>query len=140
MKYDLPYFSHYSTTHNEPRIQALLAEYGLEGYARYWILCKIIASSPNVKLDIASRIIKLTVARALGLSTENFDSFIEFLNAPDIKLIRLENGSITTDQLQEDYQRVSKKRERDRNNYNSDNDPATVLSIPSAENIQSRVE
>jgi len=147
MKHDLPYFSHYSTTHNEPRMQALLAEHGFEGYGRYWTLCEIIASSPNAILDISSRIIKLPVARALGLNAEEFDSFIVFLSAPDIKLIRLENCLVTTDQLQEDYQRVTKKRERDRADYNPIADPPPDLSIPVEEitfplpeNTQSRVD
>ena len=147
MKHDLPYFSHYSTTHNEPRMQALLAEYGFEGYGRYWILCEKIASSQNAMLDISSRIIKLTIARELGLSAEGFDSFIGFLSEPDVSLIRFENCLITADQLVEDYQRVLKKRERDRNDHNPVVSPLTDLpipltemSFPVAENPQSRVD
>jgi len=147
MKYDLPFFAHYSTTHNEPRMQALFAEFGFEGYGRYWTLCEKIASSSNAVLDISSRVIKLTIARALEFSGDEFDAFISFLNAPDIKLVRLEDGFITTDQLQEDYQKVSKKRTRDRNNPNTDSSPLTELQetttekpISVAKNIQSTVE
>jgi len=140
VKLDLPFFAHYNTTHNEPKMQALLAEYGFEGYGRYWILCEKIASSPNAVLDISSRIIKLTIARALELKAEEFDKFIGFLNAPDIKLIRLENNILTSDFLQEDYQRVLKKRKRDRDDYNSDKNPLTELQIPTSENIHSKVD
>jgi hypothetical protein len=147
MKNDLPYFSHYSTAHDEPRMQALLAEHGFEGYGRFWILCEKIAASPNAVLDISSRVIKLTIARTLGLDPEDFDDFMGFLNAPDVKLIKLENGLITTDQLQEDYRRVAKKRKTDRVNYHSNDNPSTETAIPASEmpvptseKIQNRVE
>jgi hypothetical protein len=139
MKHDLPYFAHYSTTHNEPRTQALLEEHGFEGYGRYWILCEIIASSPDAILNISSRVIKLTIARALGLGADEFDNFIGFLSAPDINLIQFKNDIITTDFLQENYYTVSKKRQRDRDSYHSDNDSSTVLPISSTENVQSKV-
>jgi len=144
MKYDLPYFSHYSTTHNEPKMQALLAEYGYEGYGRYWILCEKIAASPNAILDISSRVIKLTIARTLELSVEDFDDFIEFLNAPDIKLVSLENNIVTTDLLQENYLKVAKKRERNKTDYQKSLTDFPIqtseTSIQTSENTQSKVE
>jgi len=145
MKHDLPYFSHYSTTHNEPVMQALLAEYGFEGFGRFWILCEKIAASPNAILDISSRVIKLTIARSLGLSVDDFDSFIEFLNASDINLIKfVDNDKISTDHLQEDYLKVARKRKKDRDDYHSNNspvksqNPSTETPISSTENIQMR--
>jgi hypothetical protein len=119
-------------------MQALLAEHGFEGYGRYWILCEKIAASPNAILDISSRIIKLTIARTLGLTEENFDIFLRFLNAPDVNLIRFDNNVITVNQLQEDYHRVSKKREGDRDDYHSVNGSSTDLPISTPENIQIR--
>jgi hypothetical protein len=147
MKNDLPYFKHYNAIHNEPRMQALLAEHGFEGYGRYWALCEIIASSPNASFNISSRVIKLTVARAMEMNAEEFDRFIGFLSAPDINLIRVENDIITADFLQEDYQRVQKKRGWDRDDYNSSTGtvsekliPVTENAKPVSENIQSIVD
>jgi hypothetical protein len=140
MKNNLPYFAHYSSTHNQPVMQALLAEYGFEGYGKYWFFCEKIASCPNAVLDISSRVIRLTIARDMGMSAEEFDSFIRFLNAPDIKLVKFENGIITTDFLQEDYQKVLKKRNRDRSEKNPVNDPLTVLQFPIAENSKPTTE
>ena len=127
-------------------MQALLAEYGFEGYGRFWVLCEKIAASPNAFLDVSSRVIKLTIARTLGLSAEDFDSFIRFLSEPDIDLIKIDNGIISTDQLQEDFQRVIKKRKKDRDGYTYKT-PSSELPIPlaetpfpTAENIQSREE
>jgi hypothetical protein len=133
MKNDLPYFKHYNTIHNEPRMQALLVEHGYEGYGRFWALCEKIASSPNANLDISSKVIKLTVARTLGLNAEEFDNFMSFLSAPDINLIRFENNIITADFLQEDYQRVLKRREGDRNDYYSSTRASSGTSIPLSE-------
>jgi hypothetical protein len=140
MKNNLPYFSHYSTTHDEPIMQAFLSEYGFEGYGRFWILCEKIAASPNAALDISGRIVKMAIARTLGLGTDDFDSFIRFLSAPDIKLIRLENGLITNDQVQEDYVNVTKKRIKDRENYHLNNNPTSKTPVPTSEIIQNRVE
>ena len=146
MKNDLPYFSHYNTTHDMPKMQALMAEFGMAGYGRYWILCEKIAASPNATLDISNRAIKLAVARALELCADEFDDFINFLSDSDIELIKFENGIITTEQLIENYNRVSKKRQHDRSAYYSDDNPRSDLQIPSAktsiprsENIQSKV-
>ena len=145
MKNNLPWFSHYNSTHNEPEMQALLAEYGFEGYGRFWVLCEKIAASPDVFLDISSRVIKLTVARTLGLSAEDFDGFIGFLSAPDIGLIKLENGIISSDQLQKDYKQVATKRKTERDNYNKNNPttespiPSTETPFPTAENIHNTI-
>ena len=146
MKNDLPYFSHYSTTHNMPKIQALMAEFGMAGYGRYWILCEKIASSPEAALDISNRAVKLAVARSLELCADEFDNFINFLSDSDIGLVKFENGIITADQLTESYNHVSKKRQHDRSVYHSEDIPTSDLQIPSSEmsisstkNIQSKV-
>jgi len=128
-------------------MKALLSEHGVGGYGRFWILCEQIASSPGAKLNVSNKVMKLNVAREMGFNEHEFDTFISFISDPDIGLIKIESGFVTTDQLQEDYEKVSKKREHDRNGYNTDNDPTSEKPIPStemqistSENIQSRVE
>jgi len=142
MKKDLPWFRHYNSTHNEPRMQALLAEYGFEGYGRFWILYEKIAASPSASLDISSRIIKLTVARDLGLDVEKFEGFIEFLSAFDINLIGFNNCIITSDQIQEDYIQVCNKRQANKDSYQKSEKPIQTSEKPiqTSENIQSRVD
>ena len=127
MKNNLPFFSHYNSTHNEPRYQALIAEFGMAGYGRYWVLCEKIASSPGALLDLSSRVIRLTIVKALDFSSDEFDSFISFLGADDIGLVRIQGGMVTTDQIQEDYRRVTKKRLKDRDAY-MDFTPAGIQS------------
>jgi hypothetical protein len=146
MKNDLPYFSHYSTTHDMPKIQALMTEFGMVGYGRYWVLCEKVAASPNAALDISNRAVKLAVAKALELRADEFDNFINFLSDPEIGLVKFDLGKITVDQLAENYNRVSKKRQHDRDTYYSENFPRSDLqvslsetSFPNSENIQSKV-
>jgi len=137
MKKDLPWFYHYNSTHNEPRMQALLAEYGFEGYGRFWILLEKIAASPEAILDLSSRVIKLTVMRDLEMNAEHFDSFIEFLSALDINLIRVENNIITSNQIQEYYCQVAKKRITNKTSYQNS---LTDNQFQTSENTQSRVD
>ena len=150
MKKDLPWFRHDNSTHGEPVMKVLISEYGREGYGNYWILCEKIASSQDALLDISSRVIKLTVAQDLGMDAECFDKFIGFLSAPDINLINVADGIITTSLIQECYGKVYKKRQYDKLRYGS-TDPAQTPPMDSGfppmenqnssvENIQSRVD
>ena len=144
MKNDLPYFFHYHTTHNEPKIQALIAEFGMAGYGRYWILCEKIAASPDASLDISNRVIKLMIAKSLDLNSDDFEKFVDFLSADDIGLLDAKDGIITTDWIQESFSKVSKKREHNKENYKktlSENSfQQSERIIQPSENIQSRAE
>ena len=44
MRDDLPYFSHDNNAQDHPKMQALIAEYGFEGYGRFWALHERIAA------------------------------------------------------------------------------------------------
>jgi hypothetical protein len=146
VKNNLPYFSHYNATHDTPKIQALMAEFGMAGYGRYWILCEKVAASPGAILDISNKAVKLAAARSLEFCADEFDGFINFLSDSGIGLVKFENGIITVDQLVENYDRVSKKRQHDRSIYHSGDIPNSEkqvshpkMSIPTSENIQMKV-
>ena len=38
MKDNLPYFSHDNNARRHPKMKALIAEFGYEGYGRFWAL------------------------------------------------------------------------------------------------------
>jgi hypothetical protein len=113
MKNDLPYFSHDNNASQHPKMKALIAQYGFEGYGRFWALNERIAQS-NAKLDISRKVYKLSLADELKLTNTELDEFINFLADSEIDLINYENGIITTDRITENYEFLMCKREKDR--------------------------
>jgi hypothetical protein len=48
---DAYYFKHDCNARHDPKIQALINCYGIEGYGRFWILIEILRESKAYKLD-----------------------------------------------------------------------------------------
>ena len=116
MKTDLPFFSHNNNARRHPKMKALIAEFGFEGYGRFWVLCERVAESSNARVDISKKVNKLDLAAELGLDGNGLDKFLAFLADPEIDLINLEDGVITVDRISERFTEVTKDREdaRDR--------------------------
>jgi len=97
-------------------MKALIAEFGFEGYGRFWVLCERVAESSNARVDISKKVNKLDLAAELGLDGNGLDKFLAFLADPEIDLINLEDGVITVDRISERFTEVTKDREdaRDR--------------------------
>jgi hypothetical protein len=117
MKDDLPYFSHDNNSHTHPKMKALIAQYGMAGYGMFWVLNEKIASSPGAALDISRKVNKLDLAQELGIKGEEIDGFIDFLSDPEIDLINVNGGIITTDRTQENYQHVMEIKKKEREKY-----------------------
>jgi hypothetical protein len=114
MKDNLPYFSHDNNAHRHPKMKALIAEYGYEGYGRFWALNERIAENPGAYIDISRKVNRLDLAQELGMSGPELDKFLEFLADPEIDMINFENGKITTDRITENYQFTMEMLEQDR--------------------------
>jgi len=114
MKDNLPYFSHDNNARRHPKMKALIAEFGFEGYGRFWALNERIAESSNACIDISKKVNKLDLANELGLDGNGLDRFIAFLSDPEIDLINVQNNKITTDRTNEDYSKMVEKRTRQR--------------------------
>jgi hypothetical protein len=115
MKDNLPFFSHDNNARNHPKMKALIAEFGYEGYGRFWALNERIAESAGAFIDISRKVYKLDLAKELGLDGNGLDKFISFLSDPDIDLINFQNGIITTDRITELFSQTMEKREEERN-------------------------
>jgi len=130
MKDNIAFFSHYSDALDNPKNQALIAEYGFEGYGRFWALNEFIGKASDCKLDISKKRNKATIANKLQLSIREFDQFIEFLADDDeCGLIRVEDGFIWNEQTQEDLERAMASREaaaKQRNKKKNEEDDQTV--------------
>jgi len=110
MKNDLPYFTHNNNARRHPKMKALIAELGFEGYGRFWALCERIAEDSDAYLDISKKVNKLDLASELGLDGNGLDTFLSFLADPEIDLINLANGVITIDRITELFEETMGKR------------------------------
>jgi hypothetical protein len=99
MKDNLPYFSHDNNARRHPKMKALIAEFGYEGYGRFWALNERIAESSGACIDISKKINKLDLAQELGLNGDGMDKFLAFLSDPEIDLINMKDNIITTDRI-----------------------------------------
>ena len=111
MKNNLPYFSHDNNARNHPKMQALIAEYGYEGYGRFWALNERIAESDGAFFDISKKVNKLALAKELNLDSAGLDNFLSFLADPEIDLINFEKGIITTDRINDLHAKAMESRE-----------------------------
>jgi hypothetical protein len=114
MKDSLPYFSHDNDSRRHPKMKALIAEYGYEGYGRFWALNERIAESSGAYVDISKKVNRLDLANELGLDGNGLEGFLKFLSDPEINLINIQNGKITTDRVTELFSKTMENREHER--------------------------
>ena len=114
MKNNLPFFSHDNDALSHPKIQALVAEYGMAGYGMFWGLIEFIAQSEEACLNISKKVNRLCLANRLFIKPAELDAFLAFLADPEIDLINYVDGIITTDRTTENYCIVKERREVDR--------------------------
>ena len=115
MKNTLPFFSHDNNASQHPKMKALIAEYGFEGYGRFWVLNEKIASTKGAYIDLSRKVYKLDLARDLGLNNKELDEFLSFLSDPEIDLINISENKVTTDRITELYEKTMENREYERN-------------------------
>jgi len=111
MKNDLPYFSHNNNARRHPKMKALIAEFGFEGYGRFWALCERIAEDSDAYLDISKKVNKLDLASELNMDGSGLDDFLSFLADPEIDLINMDNDVVTVDRITELFEQTAKSRE-----------------------------
>jgi len=114
MKDNLPYFSHDNNARRHPKMKALIAEFGYEGYGRFWALNERIAESSGAYIDISKKVNKLDLAQELGFKGEDLDRFLSFLADPEIDLINIDGNRITTDRITEIFEKTMESREGER--------------------------
>jgi hypothetical protein len=65
-------------------------------------------------MDISKKVNKLDLANELIMDGDKLDEFLKFLSDPEINLISIENGRITTDRVTESFTKVMEVREYER--------------------------
>jgi hypothetical protein len=100
-------------------MKALIAEYGYEGYGKFWALNERIAESSGACIDISKKVNKLDLAQELGFNGEELDKFLAFLADPEIDLINMRDNIITTDRITEVFEKIMEEREDERDRKKS---------------------
>ena len=135
MKNNLDYFGHDVDAHNHPKFKALRAQYGWEGYGKFWALNEKIGAAERCSLDLSRKVMRASIADDLGFSLIQFDEFIDFLADPEeCGLIHKHNSIITTERTQENLTLRSKDRESARKRYQKTTSPEKVETSPEDSN------
>jgi hypothetical protein len=137
MKNDLPYFTHDNNARLHPKFQALLSQYGAAGYGQFWMLNEIISQAEDAKLDLSKKINRGAVARQLGMTFEELDSFLAFISDPEIDLANYKDFILTTDRTQENYAVVKAERERKKEKYHSSSETPRKIDDSPGKNVDS---
>lgn len=110
MKNNIDYYQHYANADQHPKFKMLRVKFGWSGEGKFWALNNRIAQSENCCLNISKKYIKASIASDLDFNLNEFDEFITYL-LNDCELIKeCEIGIITTDLIQETFERVSSDR------------------------------
>lgn len=116
MKDNITYYRHEVDSHRNRKFKALRQKYGWSGEGRFWALNNCIAVEEGCVLDLNKKFVLTDIADELGFSVEELTEFIDFLHR-ECELIQITDGKITTKDVQEVYQNVSKKRQRNKQDY-----------------------
>jgi hypothetical protein len=120
-KDNLEYFVHYSGSYRDGKFRMLRKRYGWEGEGRFWALNGIIAESSGCFVDLSKNYDKVNLIEELGMKEDEFDTFLEFL-VNEVDLVVKHDNTITTDLVQEVYEKVKKKRNFNKEYYRKKKD------------------
>ena len=76
IKKGLDYFPHDTDAHNDQKLQSLMALYGCDGYAFYFILLEIIFRMENGWITCGKPEERAGLSRSIGISVEKFDNIL----------------------------------------------------------------
>lgn len=111
MKNNIDFYQHYANADQHPKFKMLRVQFGWAGEGKFWALNNRIAQSEDCCLDLSKKYNKAAVASDLDFNIKEFDEFIEFL-LNDCELINeCSQGLITTEIVQENFNKVMGNRE-----------------------------
>jgi len=116
MKQNLEFYQHFIDADQHPKFKMLRIKYGWAGDGKFWALNNKIAASEQCRIDTSKKYIMATIAADLEFTMTDLLEFIDYL-AGDCELIIKENGFITTEIVQENFERVHTKRIKNQEDY-----------------------
>ena len=117
MKNNIEYYRHSAQSDQHPKFKMLRLEYGWAGEGKFWALNNRIAQAEGCILDITKKYNKVILATDLDFSLEELDKFIAFLVNDCQLIVETKTGGITTEQVQENYMKVTDSRKYNQKAY-----------------------
>ena len=74
---DAYYFSHDANARNDPKICAMRAEFGAEGYGWYWVIVEMLREQEDYHLDYTEPFIWSAIAQQMQASAEQAQAFVQ---------------------------------------------------------------
>lgn len=107
-----PYFQHSVGASSDPRILALMSEFGVVGYAYFFILLEVILQTGSYQLDIADEAIFNGIASKLQLTPDELRHFVDRCCELDLfTKSEYDNKHVLTNMmLSEHYMLLTKRR------------------------------
>lgn len=105
---DVLYFPHDSNARRDPKIIALIADHGYEGYGRFWALIEMMREQKGC-LHTDKKTMR-AVAYELRMQTEEAEAFIKCL-IEDYELLILENEQVHSNRLNKSIALLEEARE-----------------------------
>ena len=94
---DAYYFKHDSNARNDPKCQALIEKYGIEGYGRFWILIEMIRETSHYRLEDKPYVIR-SLANQFKVKPEEVRTFLKDC-IEEFNLLCKDNGYIYSQSL-----------------------------------------
>lgn len=114
MKNNISYYPHKTNSNNHWKFKTLRKKFGWAGEGKFWALHNIICDSEHCFLLLEDEEKFLSIAADIDLTSDELNSFLEFLIDKCKLLLKIEN-KITTDTAQETLHEVMTKRKYQRN-------------------------
>ena len=115
-KQGLSYFPHDTDACNDEKVQSLMALYGAEGYAFYFILLEKVFRTENGRITCGSEAIKAGLARSIGIALKRFE--VMLATALEVGCFNADlykkEGILTSAGIEKRVSIVNSLRERDR--------------------------
>lgn len=138
LKNNIEYFSHDSDMRNDPKIKAVRAKFGLEGYAIYNLILEFLSDSECLQIELSDLNYEL-MAGDFDIQSEKLREILKYFITLD--LFQIENNYLLCRSLDNRSKPVFDKRKQELPSLRSGNrvnSPETGIS--GAETIQSKVK
>jgi len=109
MSKDAFYFPHDSNARHDPKIIAMTAVYGMEGYGWYWVIVEMLREQDGYRYSFDSKYALNSMARELGIDHEKCKEFIDDC-IDEFELFLMEDNCLSCPSLDKRMVRLDKRR------------------------------
>lgn len=103
------WFPHDANASRDPKIRALIAEFGWEAYGWFWDILEQLHNTPTHSIAWDQKYVKISMASEFRTTVERLSTVVErMLN--DLQLLYLENGSLRSKGMDRHIENASNKK------------------------------